>query len=60
MMLSDRTARAQALANTYATIDDRTGWARVQQYQRVRGYRGDHPDTGSHAGATALELPWGR
>lgn len=59
-MFSDRTARAQALANTYATIDGRTGWTRVQQYQRVLEYRGKHPDAGSQAVATALELPRSR
>jgi hypothetical protein len=51
-MLSDRTTRAEALANTYATIDGRTGWARVQQYQRVLEYRGDHPEAGSQTVAT--------
>ena len=59
-MLSDRTPRAEALANTYTTIDGRTGWARVQQYQRVLEYRGDHPEAGSQAVATALDLPRSR
>lgn len=59
-MPPDRKARAKALANTYATIDNRTGWDRVEEYQRVLEYRGSHPNAGSQAAATTLELPRSR
>lgn len=59
-MLANRTDRAKALANTYVKIRNRTGWQRVQEYQRVLEYRGEHPNAGSQAVATALELPRSR
>lgn len=58
MDLSDRTDRAMALARTYGT--DRDGWERVEEYQRVLEWRGDHPNRGSSAAASALDLPRGR
>jgi len=63
-MLLDRQANAKALADTYATINNRTGWERAQEYQRVLEWRGDHPNAGSQAASSALELsrsrirPW--
>lgn len=58
MPLPPRRARAQALARTYG--GDRDPWERVEEYQRVLEYRGEHPDKGSSAVASALELPRGR
>jgi hypothetical protein len=57
-MLTDRTDRAKALARTYG--GDRDGWDRVQEYQRVTEYAAAHPDAGSMAVASALELPRSR
>lgn len=54
----DRRARAQSLARTYAS--DRDPWDRVEEYQRVLEYRGIHPNKGSSAVASALELPRSR
>lgn len=58
MDLSDRTYRAQALARTYG--GDRDGWERLTEYQRVLEWRGTHPQKGSQAAASALDLPRGR
>jgi hypothetical protein len=57
-MLTDRTDRAKALARTYG--GDRDGWERVQEYQRVTEYAAAHPEAGSTAVASALELPRSR
>ena len=48
----------QRLANTYA--GEPTGWDRVQQFREVQQYAGTHPQKGSTAISTALELPRGR
>jgi hypothetical protein len=45
------------LAATYPPHGDLTPWARVQEYRRVQEYTSQHPDEGSHAVSTALELP---
>jgi hypothetical protein len=58
MDIMDRRARAQALARTYG--GDRDGWERVKEYQRVLEWRGEHPNRGSSAAASALDLPRGR
>jgi hypothetical protein len=58
MTVTDRTDRAKALARTYGT--DRDGWERVEEYQRVLEWRGEHPNLGSSAAASALELPRSR
>lgn len=58
MTLPDRRDRAKALARTYG--GDRDPWERVQEYQCVLEYRGEHPNEGSAAIAAALELPRGR
>jgi hypothetical protein len=57
-MLTDRTDRAKALARSYG--GDRDGWTRVDEYQRVTEYAAAHPNAGSSAVASALELPRGR
>lgn len=48
------------LAATYPQHGDLGPWARVQEYRRVQDYCGDHPEKGSHAVASALELPRSR
>jgi len=58
MDLTDRTDRAKALARTYG--GDRDGWERVEEFQRVLEWRGEHPNRGSSAAASALDLPRGR
>lgn len=58
MDLADRQARAQALARTYG--GDRDGWERLLEFQRVLEWRGKHPNKGSSAAASALDLPRSR
>lgn len=58
MTLPDASGRAQALARSYG--GDRDGWERVVEYQRVMAWQGEHPQKGSQAAATALNLPRGR
>lgn len=55
---TDRTDRAEALARTYG--GDRDGWERVEEYQQVLEWRGTHPNSGSQAAASALDLPRSR
>lgn len=50
----------QELVATYPTYGDLTPWQRVQEYHHVQDYCSEHPDKGSHAVATALELPRSR
>lgn len=56
--IEDRTELAKALARTYG--GDHDPWERVQEYQRVLEYTGEHPNKGSSAVANALDLPRGR
>lgn len=49
-----------ALASTYPRNGELEAWARVQEYRRVQSYCADHHEKGSHAVATALELPRSR
>jgi len=49
-----------ALASTYSRNGQLEAWARVQEYRRVQDYCADHPEDGSTAVTTALELPRGR
>lgn len=58
MDVTDRQAVATALARTYG--GDRDGWERVEEYQRVLEFTGEHPNKGSAAVASAVELPRGR
>lgn len=58
MTLPDRTDRAKAIARTYG--GDRDGWERVEEYQRAIEWRGAHPERGSGAASSALDLPRGR
>jgi hypothetical protein len=58
--LPDSDTRERRLAATYETASDATVWELVQQYRRVREYTAAHPNKGSTAVATALELPRGR
>ena len=55
MRLSDRESRAQAFARTYR--GDHDGWERIEEYQRVLEWRGENPNRGSSAAASALEIP---
>lgn len=58
MPLPPRRERAKALARTYG--GDRDPWERVGEFQRVLEYRGEHPNKGSSAVASALDLPRSR
>lgn len=51
---------AQALAATYNTPSYEEPWTAVEDYQRVLEYTADHPDKGSSAVSTALDLPRSR
>jgi hypothetical protein len=52
MLRESRTRRERDLADTYGP----DGWARVEQYRQVQTYLADHPEKGSTAVATALEM----
>lgn len=56
--ITDWSAVAKAFANTYG--GERDGWERVQEYQRVLEYTANHPNRGSSAVSSALDLPRGR
>ena len=58
MDIADRQARAQALARTYG--GERDGWERLIEYQRALEWHGTHPNKGSSAAASALDLPRSR
>ena len=58
MDVTGRQTVAKALARTHG--GDRDGWERVAEYQRVLEWRGKHPNRGSSAAASALDLPRGR
>lgn len=58
MDITDRQTRAQALARTYG--GERDGWERVEEYQRVLEWQGKHPNRGSSAASSALDLPRSR
>lgn len=45
-----------ALADTFQTVNERTPWSRVQEYRRVQEYASHHPNKGSQAISTALNL----
>lgn len=51
---------AKNFAQTYTDIGARDGWDRVQEYRRVAEYMAEHPNKGSCAVASALELPRSR
>lgn len=48
------------LARTYNSQSYEDAWEAVEDYQRVLEYTGRHPNKGSSAVASALELPRGR
>ena len=50
----------QNLADTYNTPGYSDPWDAVDDYHRVISYTGDHPQKGSTAVSTALDLPRGR
>jgi hypothetical protein len=52
VLRESRTRRERALAGTYGP----EVWSRVDQYREVQEYLADHPERGSTAVATALEL----
>jgi hypothetical protein len=58
--LPDSDTRERRLAATYTTTSDATVWELVEQYHHVREYAAEHPQKGSTAVATALELPRSR
>jgi hypothetical protein len=51
---------AEEFARTYSEIGPRDGWDRVQEYRRVAEYMAEHPNKGSTAVASALEIPRSR
>jgi hypothetical protein len=57
---ASRIDRAKALARTYASLNNRDGWTRVEEFQRVQQWRSKYPDKGSSAASSALDLPRGR
>jgi hypothetical protein len=59
-MDGDPNRLAQSLANTYQPTGAESGWSRVAEYNRVLAYCAEHPQKGSSAVASALELPRGR
>jgi len=50
----------QDLAQTYKSQSYEDAWQSVEDYQRVLEYTGQHPNKGSSAVASALDLPRGR
>jgi len=58
--LPDSETRERRLAATYQTTSNAAVWELVEQYRRVQQYIAEHPNAGSTAVATALELPRGR
>jgi hypothetical protein len=54
---TDRQRLARALTETYTTRSDAGVWGLVEQYRHVTDYAEDHPDAGSQAVASALDLP---
>jgi len=60
MNITDRQLVARALTETYTGGYAPDPWERVTEYQRVLEYTAKHPNKGSTAVATALELPRGR
>ncbi|WP_153952748.1 hypothetical protein [Halosegnis longus] len=59
-MLPDRPDRERRLANTYADRGGQTGWERVEDYREIRRYCAEHPNDGSQAVATAMDMKRGR
>jgi hypothetical protein len=55
-----RLVALQDLAQTYNSQAYEDPWDAVEDYQRVLEYTGDHPNKGSSAVASALDLPRGR
>lgn len=60
MDITDHETVARALADTYRGGYAPDPWERVTEYQRVLEYTAEHPNKGSSAVASALELPRGR
>lgn len=62
MSLPERQELAKRLARTYegGKYDTGEAWNRVGEYREVLAYTADHPNKGSHAVSTALELPRSR
>jgi hypothetical protein len=60
MVDSTASAITKRLARTYETPSYADPWDAVEDYQRVIEYAADHPNRGSQAIATALELPRSR
>ncbi len=51
---------ARRFARTYGGPESRDGWTRVLEYRRVRAFVAEHPELGSSAVASALDLPRSR
>lgn len=47
-------------ARTYGGPESRDGWTRVREYRRVHAFVSQHPELGSSAVASALDLPRSR
>ncbi|MFC7134319.1 MULTISPECIES: hypothetical protein [Salinibaculum] len=60
MPIDDRIEISKHLAATYAGGRYDDPWGRVQEYQRVLEYTAEHPNKGSAAVASALDLPRSR
>lgn len=60
MDITNRETIAQRLAETYQGSRLPNPWERVQEYQRVIEYTAEHPNLGSSAVSTRLELPRSR
>jgi hypothetical protein len=56
MRQQSRVRRERTLAGTYGA----DAWARVEEYREVQAYLADHPQRGSSAVASALDLPRSR
>lgn len=51
---------AQSIARTYPEDVYEDAWDRVLEYRQVQSYAADHPNMGSQAISTALDMPRGR
>lgn len=58
MDIMDRQALGKQFTRTYG--GDRDGWKRVTEYRQVQKYTAEHPNQGSAAVSSAVNLPRGR
>jgi hypothetical protein len=57
---TDAASLSEAFIETYGTSSTEDSVTLVEQYEQVREYTAEHPNQGSSAVASALELPRGR